>query len=59
MLLIPSQGSTFITFNKLATVSVQYISLKLTAHQLIGPMAEWYKPHEVIHVTVGSIPEST
>ena len=25
----------------------------------MGPMAEWYKPHEVIHVTVGSIPEST
>ena len=26
---------------------------------LKGPMAEWHKPHEAIHVTVGSIPEST
>ena len=25
----------------------------------LGPMAEWHKPHEAIHVTVGSIPEST
>ena len=24
-----------------------------------GPMKEWHKPHEAIHVTVGSIPEST
>ena len=23
------------------------------------PMAEWHKPHEAIHVTVGAIPEST
>ena len=35
-----------------------YISLKLAA-QLKGPMAEWHKPHEAIHVIVGSIPEST
>ena len=25
---------------------------------LKGPMAEWHKPYEAIHATVGSIPES-
>ena len=34
-------------------------SQKALAWLLKGPMAEWHKPHEAIHVIVGSLPEST